>query len=639
VENSPPTGRTTGFRSILSSWKGRLGLIAFVWGVLTTGLMIASTQWSDDAPANRPIKVLAADYVSANSCRSCHPGNYASWHASFHRTMTQVAVPANFAAEMDGLDLTIGGTDYHVERKGKAYYVRGKPHGGSAASFGKQQEIVLLTGSHHLQVYWTDTGAGRALAQLPFAYVIAEKKWVPMGDTFLQPPGRADGDARGYWNLGCIKCHTTQGRPRPGANGQFDTQVSDFGIACEACHGEGREHIERNRNPLRRFALHWSGDPDPTIANPARMDGPTASLVCGQCHGVLDYKSTEDLATWTHTGEKFRPGHKDLDLSWVVQKYGEDHARLRQDLLQAEPHIFDDSYWGDGMVRVTGREVNNVMSSPCYKGGKFSCLSCHELHPAKTDAASLEAWRTTSQMNPGMDSNQACFQCHQDMAAKLTAHTHHAADSAGSSCYNCHMPHTTYGLLHAIRSHQISSPNVRESTELGRPNACNLCHLDQPLAWTAAKLAEWYGQKAPALSEDDQTLAAGAQWVLKGDAGLRQLVAWSMGWAPAQQASGREWLYPYLIFELNDPYAVTRYGAWKSLQTLPGFEHFEFDYTVDDAKQKEALEQAYEKWVHEVRSPGGYRAQTLLQPDGGFWQEQFDRLLSGRNNRSVFLVE
>jgi hypothetical protein len=40
-----------------------------------------------------------------------------------------------------------------------------------------------------------------------------------------------------------------------------------------------------------------------------------------------------------------------------------------------------------------------------------------------------------------------------------------------------------------------------------------------------------------------------------------------------------------------------------------------------------------------VRGPGGYRAQTILQPDGGFWQEQFDRLLGQRNNRSVFLVE
>ena len=37
----------------------------------------------------------------------------------------------------------------------------------------------------------------------------------------------------------------------------------------------------------------------------------------------------------------------------------------------------------------------------------------------------------------------------------------------------------------SIRSHQVSSPSVAESLPpVGRPNACNLCHLDRTLAWT-----------------------------------------------------------------------------------------------------------------------------------------------------------
>src|SRR5437867_4685634 len=32
-------------------------------------------------------------YVSSAACRACHPQQYASWHRSFHRTMTQVASP------------------------------------------------------------------------------------------------------------------------------------------------------------------------------------------------------------------------------------------------------------------------------------------------------------------------------------------------------------------------------------------------------------------------------------------------------------------------------------------------------------------------------------------------------------------
>ena len=48
--------------------------------------------------------------------------------------------------------------------------------------------------------------------------------------------------------------------------------------------------------------------------------------------------------------------------------------------LDEEPAVvqvpdFGDRFWKDGMIRVTGREANGVMSSPCYQGGQFSCLS------------------------------------------------------------------------------------------------------------------------------------------------------------------------------------------------------------------------------------------------------------------------
>src|SRR2546430_17615493 len=98
------------------------------------------------------------------------------------------------------------------------------------------------------------------------------------------------------------------------------------------------------------------------------------------------------------------------------------------------------------------------------------------------------------------------------------------------------MPNTTFGLLHAMRSHQVSSPTVHESIAYGRPNACNLCHLDRTLAWTAEKLHEWHNQPGPNLSQDDQTIAAAVQWIVKGDAGQRVLMAWGFGWEPAQKS-------------------------------------------------------------------------------------------------------
>ncbi len=625
---------------IPSSWIGRLALVALAWGVGVTVFTLTRGEVARP-PANRPLQTLSGDYVSSDSCRACHPGNYASWHASFHRTMTQVARPENFAGKIEGLELSRDGVDYRVERRGDAFAVRTKSQDPTVSAFGPPREIVLLTGSHNLQVAWTESGVGRTLAQFPFAYLVAEKTWVPMSHSFLVSPDIKQVYADGSWNDGCITCHTTQGRSRPEGAGRFDSRVSEFGISCEACHSGGREHIAANRNPLRRLAQRWSGQPDRTIANPARMDGPTSSLVCGACHSFQAFNDSSNTAVFDRDGSKFRPGMKELDARWIAQPKGNDHAEERAKLQKENPHFFGDSFWPDGMIRVTGRELNGVMASPCYAGGKFSCLSCHEMHPAKTDPASLRTWKEEHQMKPGLvESDQSCLQCHPALKGRVTAHTHHAAESAGSGCYNCHMPHTTYGLLRALRSHTISSPNVRESVEHGRPNACNLCHLDQPLAWTAEKLSEWYGQKSPVLSNEDRTLSAGAQWLLKGDAGQRGLIAWSMGWAPAQKASGVEWFYPFLTFELNDPYAAVRFAAWKSLRTLPGFGDFKFDYTLNDAQQKDALETAYRKWWFEVRTPATrFRAQTLLDSTGMFRQELFDRLLDQRSKRKMLLAE
>lgn len=626
--------QSTGLRFFPSTWAGRCGLISIAWGLLMIGGWLLNNTWKSEPPVNRPIQAIKEDYSSAVTCRSCHPGNYASWHASYHRTMTQVASAQTVASDMDGLELTYDGTDYRVDLENDSYYVRTKKEGRDESEFSEPSEIVLLTGSHNLQVYWLETGEKRTMEQFPFGYIVAEKKWAPMVQTFLVPPGPKHVYTKGDWNDGCINCHVTVGRGLPVGDRVFDSRVSDFGIACEACHDGGREHIERNRDPLHRFSMHLSDGADQTIANPAHMDGPTASLVCGQCHSIWTFNNAADTGKWDLDGTEYRPGHQNMKLRSVVQPIGEDGV-THHDLLKD----YGSSFWGDGQIRVTGRELNGTMASPCFKGGKFSCLSCHDLHPDKTDKKSLQSW-AVDQMGSGMKTDQACLQCHQDFAANIPAHTNHAVGSSGSSCYNCHMPHSSYGLLRAIRSHQITSPTVRESIDHGRPNACNLCHLDQTLEWTAHKLSDWYGHDIPVLEKDDRELSAGAKWILNGDAGQRALIAWAMGWDPAKRASGYKWFYPFLIFELNDPYAAVRFVSWKSLQSLPGFYDYPYDYTVEDPEQKVASAKAYRKWWEQVRDPKHtYKHKTLLQSTGHFRQQEFERLLNTRDNTEVYLIE
>ncbi len=551
--------------------------------------------------------------------------------------MTQVATPAALPDDVDKLDLTFNGREYKGERRGDKFFVRVRQEGGS---YGEPQQIVLQTGSHTLKILWLESGQGRTLQQFPFAYIVPEKIWAPVTQTFLIPPELKEYYSLGAWNGACMDCHVTQGQSRFVEGNRWDSQVAEFGIACEACHSEGREHIEANRNPIRRFKLHLTTKTDPTITNPRRLKGADSALDCGQCHSVWAFNNMPDKIDFNRHGSGFRPGARDLAQRFVVQPNAPDHSEQKDFIRQSEPDFFRNRFWGDGMIRVTGREFNGVQASPCFRGGEFSCISCHEMHLDSPGQTSIQKWARTAQLKPKMDSDAACLQCHQTMATNITAHTHHDKDSSGSRCYNCHMPRTTFGLLHAIRSHQVSSPMVKESTDYGRPNACNLCHLDQTLAWTAERLGAWYHQPVPQLAPDDQNIAASVQWILKGDAGQRALIAWGMGWESAQRTAGRDWLYPYLIYSLNDPYAAVRFDAWKSLQTLPGFSDFSFTYTASDDYLREMSARAYEMWLRSIRDRNvTYRPETALDSDGRFQQDTFQRLRGERDNKPIILAE
>ena len=621
----------------ISWWHGLFVIATIASASVLTLISLRDFRREAQPPENRPIKSQVDGYVTSNSCRACHIENYASWHASFHRTMTQVATPDTLPAAMGALELAFNGREYKAERRGDKFFVRMRPEGGS---YGDPQQVVLVTGSHTLQILWLETGHGRTLQQFPFAYIVAEKMWAPVSETFLIPPDLKEYYSLGAWNGACMDCHVTQGQSRFVEGNKWDSQVAEFGIACEACHSEGREHIERNRNPIRRFEVHLTTKSDPTVTNPARLKGPDSALACGQCHSVWAFNNMTDKIDFNRHGAGFRPGAHDLAQRFVVQPNAPDHSEQKDFIRRTEPDFFTNRFWDDGMIRVTGREFNGVQASPCFRGREFSCISCHEMHldsPGQTDA---HTWARTGQLKPKMDSDVACLQCHKEMSARLVAHTHHAADSSGSRCYNCHMPRTTFGLLHAMRSHQVSSPTVQESIAYGRPNACNLCHLDQTLAWTAQKLHAWYNQPVPELSQDDQTIAAAVQWILKGDAGQRALIAWGMGWESAQKIAGRDWLYPYLIYSMTDPYPAVRFDAWKSLQTLPGFSGFPFIYSATDRPLSEAATHAYEKWLRQLRHANTvYRPETAIDSDGHFRQDVFQRLRSERDDKPIILAE
>jgi hypothetical protein len=594
--------------------------------------------------ADRPIEAPEQGYVSSDACQACHPGNHATWHASYHRTMTQVAGPDSVLGDFAERTLRLGDFTYRLSRRGDDYWVEidPAPDGFMAYPSLRQRRVALVTGSHHYQVYWLTTANGREVEQFPLAYLVGERQWVSRAATLITPPREFSGVRPGGWNRSCIRCHTTHGRPRWPADGAADSQVSEMGIACEACHGPGGEHVRAQREPFGRYAAHLGDAGDPTIVDPADLPQQRSVEVCGQCHGITELRSPQEVAHWHARGYDFRPGD-DLSATRQVVRYS-DYLRARQQGLSEEQSgkgYFDQRFWPDGTIRVTGREYNALLDTPCFQRGPLTCLSCHVMHRAQDDPRPLREW-ADDQLGPGMRGARACLQCHaeyEDTAARQ-AHTHHLPGSSGSDCYNCHMPYSGYGLLKAVRSHTIDNPDVSASVRAGRPNACNQCHLDRSLAWSAEHLERWYGTPAPELDDDERTIAASLLWSLRGDAGQRALAAWSLGWPDAHEASGVGWIAPHLARLLDDPYDAVRFITQRSLRSLPGFADFEYDFEAQPGDRRAAVRRAIERWrLHGAGDDRDAQGAVRIDSRDALDDVVIGRLLAARDDRPVQLTE
>jgi hypothetical protein len=340
----------------------------------------------------------------------------------------------------------------------------------------------------------------------------------------------------------------------------FDTRVAELGITCEACHGPGAAHVERHRDPVERYKQHASKSADPTIVHPGKLSPERSAAVCGQCHAYAFPR--DEVSWWTdgysrifRAGDALEPSRTLIARATMERALDGSRVPDNAPVIEAPANAI---FWPDGGVRVGGREYNALVMSPCYERGtgdrKMTCLSCHAMHEG--DPA--------GQIAPARAGDRGCTTCHA--GARSQDHGHHAAGSAGSACVSCHMPKTSYALLSAVRSHRIESPSVASTIATGKPNACNLCHLDRTLAWTARWLAEWYGKPEVVVSGARATTAAGLFDGLAGDAGVRALVADALG---APEASLWPGFRRTLLDEMRgDPYAAVRFIASRSARTL-----------------------------------------------------------------------
>lgn len=602
----------------------------WLWWLTAVVLLLftAMLVWQRARALSAPSAVQARAWVGAEVCQDCHTDRHASWHRTYHRTMTQDATPLSVVGVFDGRTLHADGTTVQpVLKEGRPWFQYLDAPGGRLIG---AVEIVRTVGSHRYQQYLGRAGGNDY--RLEFLWHIGDQRWVPLNAAFLHPDGLPGDHSVALWNQNCIYCHNTG--PQPGlqnyaelaararsgervdinTQAQYESQVAELGISCEACHGPGSDHISRTASWLDRQVLGlWPGA-DPAIVLADRLDATRSSQICAQCHAQRLPLDTQAMREWLHSGPSYRAG-MDLD----------QHVRVVQAHTPSpdasQPDLYRLRFWADGSPRLSAYEWQGMQGSACFEGGQLSCQNCHAMHAGDPAGMITERQR----------GDAPCLACHQDLAADPQAHTRHAPGTPGAHCKNCHMPWQVYGVMSIQRSHRISVPDPALSATSGAPNACTLCHVDQSLEWVADQLAAGWGRARtplPARADGaDPALADALAGLRAGDAAQQAIWAERLGAADTGYAlSTRQHWVPWLSQALGDAYPSTRRFAQRSLLRLaedpsspPGWRDAlaAFDFVAPTAERALALDQLQTLWSQHAPTTGGRVNPTLcLQADG-----------------------
>ncbi|MDG1206301.1 MAG: ammonia-forming cytochrome c nitrite reductase subunit c552 [Pseudomonadales bacterium] len=402
-------------------------------------------------------------FVGSDTCTACHQQEHESWQSSDHAKAMSVASAESVLGDFT-TTFESQGRNNKFSVKGENYYVETTTLKG-VESF----QIKFTFGHYPLQQYLVETQQGRIQAlnvawdSRPLSVDDGTgQRWFDLQaqeDVALDSPLHWQRYLMN-WNARCADCHSTniQKNYDP-ISDHYETSWSEINVACEACHGPGKKHMEwlakdeTDGSALTSDqtmglvnasqTLQWRFEEGESIARPIGKISEQQTDMCGGCH------SRRSVIGEIEAGKAYADQYQ---ISLI------------------DPPL----YHLDGQIRDEVFVLGSFMQSKMAQKG-VTCGNCHDPHSGKTLA----------------QDNALCAQCHRPAVFDTPEHHHHELASAGAKCVECHMPSTTYMTVDDRRDHQFGIPNPVASDKFDVPNACNSCHADESIQWAMQALTNW----------------------------------------------------------------------------------------------------------------------------------------------------
>ena len=398
----------------------------------------------------RPLSEQPGVMVGSAECLVCHEAAHVAWTSSRHSKMVQPAMPGQVKGDFSVGRITLRGEEYEIRSSGSSYFITEPFFTGEP----EEHRVDYTLGNRRIQHYLTTLEDGRVIV-LPPTWDVLRREW--FHNLEIAAPDQAEGVVPvQLWNKNCFGCHVSdQVKGFRPAEGRYDTTWLDFGTTCERCHGPGSRHVDKYRN----LELHGD-DPDLYIVQQTRLDPERNSMVCAQCHSFRDQMAFG-----------FAAGDNYFDYFFPILEYTQEPSE-------------DPTWYPDGKTRRFSTNTLGIWQSECFVEGGATCTGCH-IDPHRPDIEENEQLEPTN--------SALCVRCHEAIGADVEAHTFHAAETAGSSCVECHMPRSVTSIRAKMRDHSISIPSPANTLRFGVPNACNECHAAESPEWAVARMDEWWG--------------------------------------------------------------------------------------------------------------------------------------------------